>query len=179
MYVVTKYYTGYNLKLKCQKRIYASCVKLLCNRPRIILFLKNIQRNFILCIMVIEWEEGRFEERVHIFSNFKFVNNMELTTLNTIENNCIISHALNTTALQPNVLFLAQQPRVGQRLIQKVSRSHTTKHHIQWDSSGRVISSSQRPLSDNTQHSHQTNIHAPRWDSNTPSQQASDRRPTP
>ena len=42
-----------------------------------------------------------------------------------------------------------------------VSRSHTTTHHIRQDSSGRVISSSQRPLPDNTQHLQQTNIHAP------------------
>ena len=42
-----------------------------------------------------------------------------------------------------------------------VSRSHTTTHHSQQDSSGRVISSSQRPLPDNTRHSQQTNIHAP------------------
>ena len=42
-----------------------------------------------------------------------------------------------------------------------VSRSHTTKHHSRQDSSGRVISLSQRPLPDNTRHSQQTNIHAP------------------
>jgi len=41
------------------------------------------------------------------------------------------------------------------------SRSHTTTNHSLQDSSGRVISSSQRPLPDNTQHSQQTNIHAP------------------
>ena len=34
----------------------------------------------------------------------------------------------------------------------EISRSHTTTHHSRWDSSGRVISSSQRPLPDNTQH---------------------------
>jgi len=50
---------------------------------------------------------------------------------------------------------------VGQGLvIHEVSRSHTTTRHIRWDSSGRVISSSQRPLPDNTQHSQQTDIHA-------------------
>jgi hypothetical protein len=39
------------------------------------------------------------------------------------------------------------------------------------DFSGGVISSSQRPLPDNTQHSQQTHIHArPRWDSNPQSQ---------
>ena len=42
-----------------------------------------------------------------------------------------------------------------------VSRSHTTTHHSRYDSSGRVISSLQRPLPDNTRHSQQTNIHAP------------------
>jgi len=41
------------------------------------------------------------------------------------------------------------------------SRSHTATHHNRYDSSGRVISSSQRPLPDNTQHSQQTDIHAP------------------
>jgi len=56
--------------------------------------------------------------------------------------------------------FWAQQPPVGQGvLIHEVSRSQTTTHHSRQDSSGRVISSSQRP--DNTRHSEQTNIHAP------------------
>ena len=36
---------------------------------------------------------------------------------------------------------------------------HTTTHHSRQDSSGRVISSSQRPLPDNTQHPQQTDIH--------------------
>ena len=43
----------------------------------------------------------------------------------------------------------------------RFSRSHTTTHHSRQDSFGRVISSSQRPLPDNTQHSQQTNIRAP------------------
>ena len=42
-----------------------------------------------------------------------------------------------------------------------VSRSHTTTNHSRKDSSGRVISSSQRPLPDDTRHSQQTNIHVP------------------
>jgi hypothetical protein len=46
-------------------------------------------------------------------------------------------------------------------LIHEVSRPHTTTHHSRQDSSGRVISLSQRPLPDNTQHSQQTNSHAP------------------
>jgi hypothetical protein len=40
---------------------------------------------------------------------------------------------------------------------------HTTTRHSQYDSSGRVIIWSQRPLPDNT---HTTNIPCPRWDSN-------------
>ena len=53
-------------------------------------------------------------------------------------------------------------PPVGQGLlIHEFSRSHPMIHHSRQDSSGRVISSLQRPLSDNTQHSQQTNVHAP------------------
>jgi hypothetical protein len=36
---------------------------------------------------------------------------------------------------------------------------HTTTHHRRLDCSGRVISSSQRPLHDNTQHSQRTDIY--------------------
>jgi hypothetical protein len=57
-------------------------------------------------------------------------------------------------------IYLARQPPVGHGLfIQDVSRSHTKTHHSRHDSSGRVISSSQRPLPDNTQNSQQTDIH--------------------
>ena len=45
--------------------------------------------------------------------------------------------------------------------IHDVSRAHTTTQHSRQDSSGRVISSSQRPLPDNTRQSKHTNIHAP------------------
>ena len=45
-------------------------------------------------------------------------------------------------------------------LILEVSRSHTATHHSRQDSSGRVISASQRPLPDKTQHSQQTDFHA-------------------
>ena len=58
--------------------------------------------------------------------------------------------------------FFRNSPPVGQVLvIHEVSRSHTTTHHSRQDSSGRKISSLQRPLPDNTQQSQQTNIHAP------------------
>jgi len=51
---------------------------------------------------------------------------------------------------------LAQQPPVGRGLlVHEVSRS---PHNDA--SSGRVISSLQRPLPDNTQHSQKTDIHA-------------------
>jgi len=59
-------------------------------------------------------------------------------------------------------LFFALQPSVDQGIIiHEVSRSHTTTYHSRQDSSGRVISSSQRPLPDNTLHSQQKNFHAP------------------
>jgi len=57
---------------------------------------------------------------------------------------------------------MALRPNAGHDLlIIEVSRSHTTAHHSRWDSSGRMINSSQRPLPDSTQHSQHTNIHAP------------------
>ena len=56
---------------------------------------------------------------------------------------------------------VALRPNAGHGLlILEVSRSHTTTHHSRQDSTRRVISSSQRPLPDNTQHSQQINIHA-------------------
>ena len=58
-------------------------------------------------------------------------------------------------------LFLARQPPVCQGfLIHEVSRSYKTTHHSRPDSSGRVISSSKRPLPDNTHniHNRQTSI---------------------
>jgi len=60
--------------------------------------------------------------------------------------------------------FVALRPNAGHGLlILEVSRSHTTTHHSRQDSYGRVISSSQRPLPDNTQHSQQINFHVPAW----------------
>jgi len=49
--------------------------------------------------------------------------------------------------------------------------------HIAGVQNDRCISD--HTLPDKKQHSQQTNIHAPRWDSNPRSQQASGRRPTP
>jgi hypothetical protein len=60
---------------------------------------------------------------------------------------------------------LARQPPSGPWPASSFTRflDHTQTHHTRWDSSGRVISPSQRPLPDNTQHSQQTDIHASRW----------------
>jgi hypothetical protein len=75
---------------------------------------------------------------------------------------CWVRKILNPILILNNIyIFLAQQPPVGQSvLIHEVSRSHTTTHHSRYDSSGRVISPSQRSLPDNTRHSQQTDIHA-------------------
>jgi hypothetical protein len=59
-------------------------------------------------------------------------------------------------------LFLARKPPAGQGLlIHDISRSQKTTRHSRYDSSVRVISSSQRVQPERTQHSKQTNIHAP------------------
>jgi hypothetical protein len=56
---------------------------------------------------------------------------------------------------------MAEQPLVGQDLlIIEASRSNSdTLQSV--DSSGRVISPTQRPLPDDAQHSQETDIHAP------------------
>jgi len=70
------------------------------------------------------------------------------------------------------LFFVAPRPNASQGLFIEVSGSHTTTHQSRQDSSGRVISSSQRPLT--------TDEHAnPRRESNPQSQQAGGRRLTP
>ena len=76
----------------------------------------------------------------------------------------IYTNLYSTLIILIFLFLLSQQPPppVGQGLpIHEVSRLHTTTHHSRQDCSGRVISPSQRPTTDNTQHSQQTNIHAP------------------
>ena len=69
-------------------------------------------------------------------------------------------HILKISTSTRIFLFpVALRPNTGHGCIHEVSRSHITTHHSRQDSSGRVISPSQRPLPDSTQHSHQTNIH--------------------
>jgi hypothetical protein len=66
------------------------------------------------------------------------------------------------TTLFVLLCFFGSQSPLGQGLLMHdVYSSQTTMHHSQQDSSGRVISSPQRLLPDNIQHSQQTNIHAP------------------
>jgi hypothetical protein len=56
---------------------------------------------------------------------------------------------------------VALRPDAGDSIfILEDSRSQKTRH-IRYDSSARVISQKQRPLSDNTQQSQQTDIHVP------------------
>jgi hypothetical protein len=62
----------------------------------------------------------------------------------------------------PITLFLscsATAPVGPRRLLLEISISHSDTHHTRQDSSGRVISPSQRPLRDNTQHSQEKNSH--------------------
>jgi len=60
------------------------------------------------------------------------------------------------------IYIVALRPNAGHGLlILEVSRPQTTTHYSRYNSSGRVISSSQRHLPDSTQHSQQTKVHAP------------------
>ena len=71
-----------------------------------------------------------------------------------------------------------RQPVVSHSLLTvEVSRSHCDTPYKRQDSSGRVISQTQRPLPDNTQHSQQTDRHSPGGIRTPQSQQASGRRP--
>ena len=55
---------------------------------------------------------------------------------------------------------MALRPNTGHDLpILEVCKSHTTTQHSGYDFSGRVITASQRPVPDNTQHSQQTDVH--------------------
>jgi hypothetical protein len=74
------------------------------------------------------------------------------------------------------IIFPTQQINMDQdRLILEVCRSHTITHHSRYDSSGRGIGPSQRPLPDNTQNTRKRHT-CWRWDSNPQSQQAIGRR---
>jgi hypothetical protein len=78
---------------------------------------------------------------------------LEVTTFKSLQSSYQSKAYNNITLNEFKIYFffyLAQQPPMGQGfLIHKDSRSHTT-HHSRYDSSRRAISSSQRPLPDNT-----------------------------
>jgi hypothetical protein len=68
-----------------------------------------------------------------------------------------VSHYIQHIYFLPVVL----RPNADHGLLfLEVSRSHTTRHR-RYDSSGRVISSSQRPQPENTPHSKQISNHTP------------------
>ena len=78
-----------------------------------------------------------------------------------------------TVALRPNAGYGV--------LVLEICTSHTATHHSRCDSSGRVISLSQRPLPDNAQISQQINIHAHggSWTRNPKKREAADQRLRP
>ena len=91
---------------------------------------------------------GRLKSRI-------FLHNLCVTTVD--------GFTIMTTFLPPPVTF-PWVPRAPQwAWASQLSRihNHTQTHHTRYDSSGQVIGQTQRPLPDNTQHSHETDIHAP------------------
>jgi hypothetical protein len=63
--------------------------------------------------------------------------------------------------IPPISFFVALRANAGHGLlIHEDSKSHTTTHHSRWDSSQRMISPSQRPLTNNAQHSQETDKYA-------------------
>jgi len=76
---------------------------------------------------------------------------------------CLLSYKCTFQYLFKNLLFFWRNspPLVQGLLIHEVSRLHTMTQHSQYDSYGRVMGSSQKPLPDNTHHSQQTDFHAP------------------
>ena len=106
----------------------------------------------------------------HALSNFAFMSVCNLQHIQYRQEHTHVhthththTHTSNSRLCRYFFFFLLeQQPPMGQGLfIHEVFRSHTTTHHIRQDSSKPVISSSQRPLPDNTQPSQETDFHAP------------------
>jgi hypothetical protein len=86
---------------------------------------------------------------------------------------------LRNCAFPSNFFFtMAQQPHWAKALSLSRIHDHTQTHNTRQDSSGRVTSATKRPLPDNTQHSQQTEIHAPSeiWTRNTSKWVAADLR---
>jgi len=88
---------------------------------------------------------------------------------------------LQTQNLSPYQIFIppmSQQPLVGGAFSLSKLKDYTQTHHTRYDSSGRVISLTQRPHL-TTYNTLKRQISVPRRDSNPQSQQASGDRPTP
>jgi hypothetical protein len=90
---------------------------------------------------------------------FDFIDNVCLKCFSSKKNWVRCDHNVYLSSLMVAVsfLWLCSPARATASSYHEVSWSHTTTRHSR-DSSGREISSSQRPLFDNTQ---QKNIHAP------------------
>jgi hypothetical protein len=71
---------------------------------------------------------------------------------------CIVPSQYTLLAIFVTPVQLRPNARNGLLNLQ-LSKSHTSMHHSRQDYSGWVISPSQRPLPDNKQHHHQTNVH--------------------
>ena len=80
------------------------------------------------------------------------MNKRQIKTLNLITDQSIFTWAFSPMAQQPQCAKASSLSRLHCR---------TQTHHTRYDSSGRVIGPTQRPLPDNTQHSQHTDIHAP------------------
>ena len=65
-------------------------------------------------------------------------------------NSLFLYSIISLSSVKFFISYGAETQRRHVILILEVSRSHTTTHHSRQDSSGRVISSSQRPVPDNT-----------------------------
>ena len=97
---------------------------------------------YVLCF-VLTGDLRKFRLRYLVSCTNSLVNISLLQSLTM----CVLSNNLFPFVC----LFLAQRPLSGPwPLIHEVSRSHSTTHQSRQDSSGRVISPSQRPLPDNT-----------------------------
>ena len=96
------------------------------------------------------------------FFFFFFIPDRSYSSVHTVNKVFVLAKIMLRFKQLCQILFsVTLRPNMGHGLrILEVSRSHTT-HNSRYDSSGRVISSSQRPPPDNTQHSQQRNIRAP------------------
>jgi hypothetical protein len=73
----------------------------------------------------------------------------------------VTSYRISWPIVEKTIFFImAKQPKWDKASSLLRIYDHTQTHHTRQDSSGRVISLTQRPLPDNTQHSQQTDIHA-------------------